>query len=230
MERFPPMAAITYIPAVGTSLCGTSQRVGIMSSFMTELLSKPFVQSSLLTDQRSFINPMIAHRYSWCRLTAQSSKRCFPAKTGLQCLQPFLQMEGGSQQHSSTQPKGNSAIALISVEDGSASTLKTFNTPVGSGGFSPDGRHLVYSVYSPSGVPDSLGRTFIIATDGATDLPLLQSIERNELPFWIRNGRSIVFTSDRGGSKGLWLIAVNHGRPQGAPQFIAPAPEENSSE
>jgi len=115
---------------------------------------------------------------------------------------------------------GTSKIALISAVDGSATQLKSngWRRPR-IGGFSPDGRFLVYSL--PKSNPSaSDGGIFVIAADGSRETAIVPETANEQDPVWTPDGRAVVFKSDRSGTMGLWSIRVAEGRPQGSPELL----------
>ena len=110
-------------------------------------------------------------------------------------------------------------IVLVSVADGSVRVLKTLDwrSPMGMS-FSPDGRYIAYD-FPPQ--EDSPKRDiFLLAADGSRETPLIEHPANDLFPFWAPDGKSILFSSDRTGSPGAWLIQVADGRPLGSPEFV----------
>ena len=85
------------------------------------------------------------------------------------------------------------------------------------GGFSPDGRFLVYSLPNDDG---GHGAVFALAVDGSREVPLVQNSANNWAPLWSPDGGRVVFLSNRSGIAGLWSIRVADGRPQGEPELV----------
>jgi Tol biopolymer transport system component len=108
-------------------------------------------------------------------------------------------------------------MVLISAVDGSITSLKStgWHEPT-IGGFSPDGRFLVYSLPSDDA---GNGAVFALAVDGSREIPLVQNSANNWGPVWSPDGSGVVFLSSRSGSSGLWSIRVVEGRPQGEPEL-----------
>lgn len=112
-------------------------------------------------------------------------------------------------------------IGLVSVQDGSFRRLKSMGgrlSWVGLGGFSPDGRFLAYSMPNTPQIAD--GGIFVIATDGSREAPVVQGKSIDDSPVWTPDGRAIVFSSDRSGTRGLWSIQVVDGIPNGSPELV----------
>jgi len=119
----------------------------------------------------------------------------------------------------STEDKTNK-ITLISAVDGSATQLKTtgWRWPR-IGGFSPDGRFLVYSL--PKSNPSaSDGGIFVIAADGSRETAIIPDTANEQDPVWTPDGRAVVFKSDRSGPTGLWSIRIADGKPQGSAELL----------
>lgn len=116
---------------------------------------------------------------------------------------------------------GTRQLALVSPQDGSTRILKSFGwSSANSPSFSPDGRWILYSFQTKEDVKQE--DIFVLATDGSREIPLVQGPANDVSPIWTPDGKHVLFVSDRGGSKGLWLIEVNDGQPQGTPRLIKP--------
>jgi len=124
---------------------------------------------------------------------------------------------------------GDVHIALMSLSDGTMTRVKalpwrtdyTFGTDMGGvslGGFSPDGRWLLYSVEGAR--PGDGDAIFAIAVDGSQQTTLIHGPSTNQSPAWTPDGRAVVFVSDRGTDFGLWSIAVANGKPASAPELL----------
>ncbi len=102
-------------------------------------------------------------------------------------------------------------IGLISVQDGSLRVLKCGTDNLFIGGFSSDGRYVVYTRGKQS---------YIISADAKSEVPLLSGTSSAENPVWTPDGSRIVFVSDRSGSAGLWSVRVADGKPLGEPELL----------
>ncbi len=112
-----------------------------------------------------------------------------------------------------------SQIALISVADGSVRVLKTFDWSVpGKMRFSPDGRYIAYD-YPPRQESDNRD-IFLLAADGSREIPLVEHPAEDELLGWTPDGNHILFTSDRSGSMGAWILRMADGKAQGPPELV----------
>jgi len=111
---------------------------------------------------------------------------------------------------------GISELWIVAL-DGSKTKLLT-KGDAASARWSPDGRRIAYWGWRD---PDWQRDLFTIAADGSETEGVLVTddapVDWN--PVWARDGRSLFFGSNRGGTMSLWRIAVDPltGRPQGAP-------------
>ena len=111
-------------------------------------------------------------------------------------------------------------IVLISAVDGSVRVLKTmgWQHPGGNVCFSPDGRYIVYDILSKD---DTTERDiFIMATDGTQEIPLIKHPADDMVLDWTPEGKKILFSSDRTGTRSAWAISIADGEPQGTPEVI----------
>ncbi len=110
-------------------------------------------------------------------------------------------------------------IVLVSVADGSLRVLKKLgkqHTQFMS--LSPDGRYVVFDLGAKHG--SKKRDIHLVATDGSIDIPLVEHPADDGVPFWTPDGKRIVFLSDRSGSKGLWMLDMDDGKPNGNPKQI----------
>jgi Tol biopolymer transport system component len=111
-------------------------------------------------------------------------------------------------------------IVLLSAADGSKTQLKSHEWayPV-IGGFSPDGRYLVYSL--PKHPSSTESGIFVLAVDGTAHRTLVHSETATDTsPLWSPDGRRVVFMSDRSGANSLWSVPVADGRADGQPELL----------
>lgn len=112
-------------------------------------------------------------------------------------------------------------IVLVSVADGSARVLKTLDWRwPAKMSFSPDGRYIVYDFPEQQDSPER--DIFLLASDGSREIPLVQHPANDLFPTWAPDVNRVVFTSDRTGTLGVWLIAVVDGKPAGSPALVKP--------
>ena len=116
---------------------------------------------------------------------------------------------------------GTSQMALVSVRDGSARVLKTFDErSLGRPRFSPDGRYIAYAFPQRPGSGEK--DIFVLALDGGRETPLIQHPGNDIHPDWTPDGKRILFLSNRAGSMGAWWIQVAEGIPQGTAELVKP--------
>jgi Tol biopolymer transport system component len=114
---------------------------------------------------------------------------------------------------------GRRQIALVSVANGAAQVLKTFDWPgPGKLSLSPDGRYVAYDLPQRDG---SLDRdVFLLAVRGAHEAVLVEHPANDFNPIWAPDGKRILFTSDRTGTFGIWVLSVADGNPQGPLELL----------
>jgi Tol biopolymer transport system component len=107
---------------------------------------------------------------------------------------------------------GGKQIALVPVGNGGAQVLKTFDWPgPGRLSLSPDGRYVAY---------DLGGDVFLLAVRGSHEVVLVENPANDFNPIWTPDGNRILFTSDRTGAFGIWVLSVVDGSPHGAPELL----------
>jgi Tol biopolymer transport system component len=90
--------------------------------------------------------------------------------------------------------------------------LKTFDWPgPGKLSLSPDDRYVAY---------DLAGDVFLLAVRGTHEAVLVENSANDSNPIWTPDGNRILFTSDRTGTFGIWVLSVVDGNPQGAPELL----------
>jgi len=112
-------------------------------------------------------------------------------------------------------------IAFISTLDGSVKDKKTLSLKVPWGGkmsLSPDGKYIA-GTYLPS--EESANRDiFLLSIDGDRETKLVEHPADDVLIGWSPDGRQVLFTSDRTGSIGIWVVNVSDGKAKGMPEFV----------
>jgi Tol biopolymer transport system component len=112
-------------------------------------------------------------------------------------------------------------LVLVSVADGSVRFLRTWyesHSYPKTAFFSPDGRYVAYDF----GQKDDLTHRdiFLIDLDGGREIALIEHAADDRVFGWTPDGRRVVFTSDRSFRRGLWMIEVAGGAPQGSPRTL----------
>ncbi len=112
---------------------------------------------------------------------------------------------------------------LISVKDGSMRVLKEYDSPPTSeprrlGLFSPDGKYIAGD-FSPEG--DSRKRDIsLLAVDGSSEISLNDHPEDDLTLGWSNDGKTVIFSSKRSGTRDIWAADVKEGSPHGDPRLI----------
>jgi Tol biopolymer transport system component len=78
---------------------------------------------------------------------------------------------------------------------------------------SPDGRHIAY---------DLKGDIFVYDTATEQDSALVQNPATDNMVGWTPDGSGILFLSNRSGTRDLYLLGIENGRPRGDPQLLRP--------
>jgi len=111
-------------------------------------------------------------------------------------------------------------LALISVADGSLTTLGTAEKPISSwnAGYSADGKYIVYDIPQQEGSPEH--DIFMISIDGKQGIPLVKHPAHDQLLGWVPGSDTVLFASDRTGTQDAWALHVADGKPQGEPVLV----------
>lgn len=111
------------------------------------------------------------------------------------------------------------SISLIKVSDGTQRMLKTTDWQYPDlGGFSPDGRFIVYDF--PQKGDSSKRDIFLLATGGSGEVPLIEHPAEDFVLGWTPDGGGVLFSSNRTGTYDVWMIRVKDGRPEGDPELL----------
>ncbi|HEY9138388.1 MAG TPA: winged helix-turn-helix domain-containing protein [Terriglobus sp.] len=116
--------------------------------------------------------------------------------------------------HAGSSP--SSSIVLLNLKTLQAQALTT--PPEGWEGdltpaFSPDGRRIAFSRASETAVRD----LYWIAVSGGTVHQITQDSADIDSLTWFPDGKSVVFSSSRGGKSALWRVFLHGGRPARMP-------------
>jgi Tol biopolymer transport system component len=111
-------------------------------------------------------------------------------------------------------------IVLVSTTDGAVrilAELKREIFPV-TVRFSPDGRHVAYDRLADESSPER--DIFLRSIDTGQEIPLVRHPADDYLLGWSRDGRWLIFASDRTGALGLWVVRVSGTNTDGEPQLV----------
>jgi Tol biopolymer transport system component len=110
-------------------------------------------------------------------------------------------------------------LAMISIDGRGATTLKSFDwRSANKLSLSPDGRYVAYDF--PPSEDDPEHDIYILSVDGSRETRAVQSPANDVVVGWAPDGKSLLFSSDRTGSPGLWSIGVADGKPVGQPSLL----------
>ncbi len=120
--------------------------------------------------------------------------------------------------HTLSYPSQACQIVLVAASDGSMKVLKELGRKAPTNIlFSPDGRFVAYDY--PSGESTAYD-VFVMAAAGGDAVPLIENPADDRLLGWTPDGRHVLFSSDRAGNRGAWLVSVQDGRAQEAPWVV----------
>jgi Tol biopolymer transport system component len=109
-------------------------------------------------------------------------------------------------------------IVTVNDADGAVRVIRSFDWRYPQPRLSPDGRWIAYDF--PPNEAASQRDIYLLAADGAREVPLVESPAHDFLLGWSPDGSQIIFASDRTGSEAAWLQPIAAGRPEGNPALI----------
>ena len=115
--------------------------------------------------------------------------------------------------------RAGNEVALVDTRSGAVRTVKAMDWRVPNrAALSPDGRWIAYD-FPPD--PDAIEReVYVIAADGSVEHRITTHPANDLHGIWTPDGASLLFSSERGGSVGLWRVRMSDGRAQGEPELI----------
>jgi Tol biopolymer transport system component len=116
-----------------------------------------------------------------------------------------------------------SRIAMISASDGTARTIKEFKSGApGKLSLSPDGRWIAFEYKNevPWEKAAEKRDIYLLAVDGGLELPLVAHPADESLLGWTPDGKSVLFLSDRSGTRDAWIQPVEGGKPRGDARLV----------
>jgi len=116
------------------------------------------------------------------------------------------------------QDNKNQAAGLINISDGSMQVLKTLEERSGMACFSNNGKSIIYDRKQES--KTSMRDIYMLPLDGGAEIALVKHPANDLFQGLAPDGESILFSSDRDGSKGLYLARIENGLPSGDPHLL----------
>lgn len=107
---------------------------------------------------------------------------------------------------------------LINVSDGSMQVLKTLEGRPKMMCFSKNGKSIIYDRQQESNT--SMRDIYMLPLDGGAEIALVKHPANDLFQGLAPDGESIVFSSDRDGSTGLYLTRIENGLPSGDPHLL----------
>jgi len=108
-------------------------------------------------------------------------------------------------------------IATISVLDGSVQILK--EGLINSGLYSADGNFIIYDFVLLA--QDSQGNDIaMLPIQGGEEVPLVNHPAHDVSLYWEKDGKRLLFLSDRTGNMDIWALELQDGKPQGKPYLV----------
>jgi Tol biopolymer transport system component len=104
-------------------------------------------------------------------------------------------------------------IVLVNVSDGTVQTLKSGLPWLVSMSLSRDGRFVAFDHADPSA--DDARDISILTIATGEEHRLVTGAAQDALPVWMPDDRGLMFTSDRSGTFGLWMVPLREGRRTG---------------
>jgi len=112
-------------------------------------------------------------------------------------------------------------LTLISTADGSERVLRSIPSALSSpqsASFSPDGRFVAFSLVGEGSPPQ--GDVFLMTADGRNEVVVAGHPAEDQMLRWTPDGRSLVFLSDRSGTRDIWTVRITGGKQQGEPELL----------
>lgn len=116
--------------------------------------------------------------------------------------------------------KGTRQIGWLNVADGSFDVLKKLPPRRAQGNLilSRDGKWIGYSHSGTQG--NSQKDVFVIASAGGPETAVVAGPSDDYPLAWTLDGKGLLFASDRGGSRQIWVQPLAGGKQQGAPRLV----------
>jgi Tol biopolymer transport system component len=118
-------------------------------------------------------------------------------------------------------------LILMSPADGSEHLLKSdawFSLQRAS--FSPDGRFVAFSLVREGSPPHA--DVLLMTADGLNEVVVAGHPAEDRFIAWTPDGRSLVFLSDRSGTRDIWTVRITGGKQEGEPELLKKDFDRNS--
>jgi Tol biopolymer transport system component len=116
---------------------------------------------------------------------------------------------------------GSPRMQLFAAADGTTRTFMDLKREISTTmRFSPDSHYVAYD-YRPDEMSPERD-IFLMNIDSGQASPLIQHPADDYLLGWSRDGRWIVFASDRTGALGLWVVGMSGVKTPGEPRLVKP--------
>jgi Tol biopolymer transport system component len=116
---------------------------------------------------------------------------------------------------------GSPRMQLFAAADGTTRTFMDLKREISTTmRFSPDSHYIAYD-YRPDEMSPERD-IFLMNIDSGQASPLIQHPADDYLLGWSRDGRWIVFASDRTGALGLWVVGMSGVKTPGEPRLVKP--------
>ena len=115
-------------------------------------------------------------------------------------------------------PKGGIELTLISTADGSVRVLRSIASAWVRASFSPDGQFVAFSFVGEGSPPQS--DIFLMTADGRNEVVVAKHPADDQLLGWTPDGRSLLFFSNRAGTRDIWAVRIAEGKQQGEPDLL----------
>jgi Tol biopolymer transport system component len=110
-------------------------------------------------------------------------------------------------------------IVTVPANAGPPVRLKTFTTGYPNNfSVSPDARWLAYDVQSDEAIGDR--DVHLLALDGSSESVVSSEKGDDFVLGWTRDGTRLLYGSERGGTAGVWAVAITGGKPVGTPELV----------
>jgi Tol biopolymer transport system component len=153
--------------------------------------------------------------------TGSATPRVLHAQDAIATIAPYAWSPDGRWIAVQIRRKDQTAhIGLVNTGDGAFRVLRSTDGRLSTTGlfFSPDGKRLAYDLRSSDMFENR--DVFVLAVDGSGEIPAVVHPANDVAIGWTPDGRHLLFSSDRGGSKGLWALPWADGGPAGEPALV----------